>query len=113
MSWRDFQIHSQEDSKDLDTDPFQDSGEAIKVFFPALNRDVWICADEKAWAMVEDEGLTCLLFIDLQFILQGKQGEDRLNRLFKVCARRHPVTEETLKLFNGKITAMCKKEISQ
>ena len=56
--------------------------------------------------MVEDECLTCLMFQDLQYILQGEPGEDRLNRLHNVCARRHPVTEETLKLFGGKITAM-------
>ncbi len=111
MSWRDYQIQPQEDSK-VTTDPFQESKAAIKVFFPVLNHDVWLCADEQAQTMVEGEGLSCLLFTDLQFILQGNPGEDRLNRLIKVCAKRHPVTEETLELFNGKITKIYPKEAS-
>lgn len=90
----------------VESDPFLDSGTSIKVSFPALNHDVWLCSDEKARTMVEGEGLTCLLFTDIQYILQGKPGGDRLNRLHKAIARRHRVTEETLKLFNGKITSI-------
>lgn len=93
-----------------ETDPFEESGEAVKVFFPAIGRDIWICADEKARTMVGNEGLSCLLFDDLRFILQGKPGEERRNRLIEVCARRHPVTEEVLRVFEGKITSVDVKD---
>lgn len=87
-------------------DPFQESGAAIKMFFPDLDRDIWLCSNERSWELVKNDGLICLLFSDLNFILQGKPGKDRLNRLHRVCAKRHPVTEEVVKLFNGKITKM-------
>lgn len=87
-------------------DPFLVSGAACKVFLPPLERDVWLCPDEKARSMVKDDGLPCLLFTDLVYILRGKPGEDRLSRLKRACAKRNPVTEEVLRQLNGKVTSV-------
>jgi len=91
---------------DYNTDPFRQSGEAIKVYLPPLDADVWFCADEQARSKVEHEEIACFLYDDLLYIHQGKPGVERLSRLYEVYAKRHPVTTEVLKLFNGKITSI-------
>lgn len=90
----------------MEGDPFRVSGAAIKVFFPVINREVWLCADEKARSLIEGTGLTCLIFSDLEYILQGKPGEDRLGRLKSVCARRNTLTKEILRQFDGEVTSV-------
>jgi len=87
-------------------DSFRASGEAIKVYLPPLDADVWWCADEKAKARVEHEELACFLYEDLVYVHQGKPGAERLSRLHEMYAMRHPVTRSILDLFNGKIRSI-------
>ncbi len=94
---------------DYYTDPFRQSGEAIKVYLPPLDADVWFCSDEQAKTRVQHEELACFLCDDLVYIHQGKPGAERLSRLYEIYAKRHPVTTEVLKLFNGKITSISLK----
>ena len=91
-------------------DPFQVSGESIKVFFPILKGDVWLCSDAQARERVKYEGLPCFTFEDLQYIHQGRPGAERRARLQEVYAKRHPTTENILDLFHGKITSIKVKE---
>ena len=87
-------------------DSFPQAIDAIKMYLPPLDADVWFCADEKAKAGVQHEELACFLYEDLEYIHQGKPGAESLGRLFEVYAKRHPVTNEIMKAFNGKITSV-------
>lgn len=87
-----------------DSDPFQNSGKAIKVYLPPIDADVWFCSNQQARERVAHEEIACFLYEDLVYIHQGKPGAERLSRLQEVYAKRHPITETVFKLFNGKIT---------
>jgi hypothetical protein len=91
---------------DSSQDPFQVSGEAVKVFFPILKGDVWLCSDAQARERVKYEGIPCFTFEDLQYIHQGHPGAERRARLQEVYAKRHPTTERILDLFHGKVTSI-------
>jgi|GEM_PF-6569859 hypothetical protein len=89
-------------SKNQHTDLFHDSGEAIKVYLPPIDTDVWLCSNQQARQAVLHEEIACFLYEDLVYICQGKPGAERLSRLQEVYVRRHPVTQSVLDLFNGK-----------
>jgi len=95
-----------ESQENQSPDPFRDSGEAVKVYLPPLDADVWFCADKEAMTRVKHEELACFLYNDLVYIHQGKPGAERLSRLHEVYAMRHPVTVEVLTLFGGKIKSI-------
>lgn len=82
-------------------DPFQASGEAIKVFLPPLDADVWFCADRQAADRVNHEELACFLYEDLVYIHQGEPGAERLSRLIEVYGKRHPIAQTVLDCFQG------------
>jgi hypothetical protein len=82
-----------------------ESSKAILFNVPGIG-DFWCVADEAARQEIESEGLPCLLPDDLAFIKSGSTKEDRFNRLCKIVARRHPVTEEVMNSFNGKIKSI-------
>jgi hypothetical protein len=138
MGWRDFQLPTPHDkidnidnkpqenhivdkvdivdrgeleNKEIEVDPFPLSGEAIKVFLPPLNADVWFCSDRESMERVKHEEIACFLYDDLVYIHKGKPGAERLSRLFEVYAKRHPVTECILDMFNGKIKSVKMKEV--
>jgi hypothetical protein len=91
-------------------DPFQVSGEAVKVYLPPLDADVWFCADRQAMERVKHEELACFLYKDLVYIHQGKPGTERLSRLLEVYARRHPAVQAILDTFQGsKVTTIISK----
>lgn len=87
-------------------DPFQVSGEAIKVFFPILKDDVWLCSNDHVHDRVKYEGIPCFSFEDLLYIHQGHPGAERRVRLQEVYAKRHPTTESILDMFHGKIRSI-------
>jgi hypothetical protein len=87
-------------------DTFQNSGEAVKVLFPALKGDLWLCSDAQARERVKYEGIPCFIFEDLQYIHQGRPGAERLARLQEVYAKKHTITESILDLFHGRIRSI-------